>query len=256
MQREKGAYRHDSVESVILILELLAEESAGLTAANISEVLGMRRNKVYRILSALELRGLVERNGRGVYLLGPFAVGLARRLLSCVSIVGHARPILEELARKHGEAVYLTVLRDDDVIFLDMAAGGRHEKASAFVGKRFPSLATAAGKVIRALHSRDLLEKTFGGRKKRERPFDLESVLAELDAIRSRGVAVDEGALDDGICSVATAVRDYAGKVVCALTVLGPSFRMLAGRIEDEIVPSLVEGAELLSMKFGYAKAA
>lgn len=52
------------------------------------------------------------------------------------------------------------------------------------------------------------------------------------------------------------AVRDYAGKVVCALTVLGPSFRMLAGRIEYEIVPSLVEGAELLSMKFGYAKAA
>lgn len=30
---------------------------------------------------------------------------------------------------------------------------------------------------------------------------------------------------------------------------------MVAGRIENEIIPSLVEGAELLSMKFGYAKA-
>jgi hypothetical protein len=35
---------------------------------------------------------------------------------------------------------------------------------------------------------------------------------------------------------------------------LGPAFRLLTDRIENEIVPSLLEGAEMLSMKFGYAK--
>ena len=40
----------------------------------------------------------------------------------------------------------------------------------------------------------------------------------------------------------------------CALTMLGPSFRMLTDRLENEIIPSLMEGAEILSFKFGYAK--
>lgn len=254
MRREEGAYRIDSIESIFAILELLAEDAPGLTAASIAGVLGLSRNKVFRLLSTLENRGFVERDVQGAYSLGPVAAGLARRLLNRVSIICHARPVLEELARKHGEAVYLTVLKDDEVIFLDMAGYALHEKAASFVGKRFPSLATAAGKAIRALQSRDLLEKLCGGRRKRGRGFDLESLFAELDAIRSKGVAVDAGSLEEGMSSVAAAVRDYAGKVVCALTVLGPSFRMLAGRIEDEIVPSLMEGAELLSMKFGYAK--
>ncbi len=33
-----------------------------------------------------------------------------------------------------------------------------------------------------------------------------------------------------------------------------PSFRMVDSRLENEIIPSLIEGAEILSMKFGYAR--
>lgn len=72
--------------------------------------------------------------------------------------------------------------------------------------------------------------------------------------MREHGVAVDFDGLGEGIVSVAVAVRDYAGKVIGALTMLGPSFRMMASRMENEIIPSLREGAEILSMKFGYAK--
>lgn len=52
--------------------------------------------------------------------------------------------------------------------------------------------------------------------------------------------------------SVAVAVRDYAGKVVGAITMLVPSFRAVADRLESEIIPSLQEGADLLSMKLGH----
>ena len=43
-------------------------------------------------------------------------------------------------------------------------------------------------------------------------------------------------------------------KVVGALTLLAPSFRMLADRLEQEIIPSLREGAEILSFKYGHAR--
>ena len=251
MKQEPVLQKTESVEQVITILEMLTEDTPVHTAVTVAGRLGISRNKAFRLLATLEARELVEKDGHGAYTLGIAAAGLARRLLDRVSIIGHARPVLEELARKHGEAVYLSVLKDDDVIFLDVADCARDEWGGSLIGKRFPSLATSAGKAIRALQSRDLLEKLLGGRRKRQRTADLEVTLAELEAIKQNGVAVD---VREGTSSVATAVRDYAGKVVCALTVLGPSVRMMGCRIDKEIAPSLVEGAEELSLKFGYAK--
>jgi DNA-binding IclR family transcriptional regulator len=78
---------------------------------------------------------------------------------------------------------------------------------------------------------------------------------SEMLEIRVTGFAIDNGGMGEGISSVAVAVRDYAGKVVGALTMLGPSFRMLAERIDNEIIPSMQEGADLLSRRFGYLPA-
>jgi IclR family transcriptional regulator, KDG regulon repressor len=49
-------------------------------------------------------------------------------------------------------------------------------------------------------------------------------------------------------------VKDYAGKVVGALMMVGPSIRLFGERLEAEIIPSLQLSAEVLSMKFGYAR--
>ena len=122
MQREEGVNRLNSVGKSIAILELLVKDSAGLTIAHIASELGMRRSTVLGIMSSLEGCGFVARNGQGLYLPDLLAVEVAvGRLLNSVGILSHARPILDGLARKHGEAVYLTVLRDDEVIFLDIA---------------------------------------------------------------------------------------------------------------------------------------
>lgn len=256
MRQEEGLHRLDTAGNSIAIMELFTKNALGLTEAQIASELGIKRSMAFSLISSLENCGFIERTEQGSYHPDLLAVAVALgRLLSKMGILTHARPILDELARKHGEAVYLAVLRDDEVIYLDIADYAQHEKAASFIGKRCPSLSSAAGKAIRALQSRDLLAKLFYGRRKQEKAHDQEILFAELDAIKSSGVAVDMGVLEEGLSSVATVVRDYAGKVVCALMVVGPSFRMVAGRIENEIIPSLVEGAELLSMKFGYAKA-
>jgi DNA-binding IclR family transcriptional regulator len=147
----------------------------------------------------------------------------------------------------------MTVLKDDEVLFLDMADCVQQVKTTAFIGQSFPFFSNAAGKVIKALESREI-EKIFKNRKNKKSPCDLNKLVSELDDIRKKGVAVDFNGLGDGVISVAVAVKDYAGKVIGAITMLGPSFRMLSERLEQEIIPSLIEGADLLSMKLGYAK--
>jgi DNA-binding IclR family transcriptional regulator len=255
MSRSKNTYAVQTVENALDLLETLTEEIPVATLPHLAEKLGISRNKTFRLLATLENRGLVEREEMsGSYHLGLSTLELAQRFLKSASLIRHAHPVMEGLARKHDEAVYMTVLQGEEVLFLDMVDCNRQVKAAPLVGKRFPFFTNAAGKAMKALESRDLLEK-FSKRRRNKGVYpDLASLEKELNAIRERGVAIDSGGLGEGIISVAVAVRDYAGKIVGALTMLGPSFRMLADRLENEIIPSLVEGAEMLSMKFGYAK--
>ncbi len=255
MNREKSAYVVQTVEKALELLEILTEETGDATLPHLANKLGISRNKAFRLLATLENKGLVEREEwSGNYRLGLASVEMAHRFLNCASLIRHAHPIMEGLAKKHDEAVYMTVLRGEEVLFLDMVDCARQVKAAPMLGKRFPFFTNAAGKAIKALESRDMFEKFAKRRRSKESGPDLIRLEDELNRIREQGVAVDLEGLGDGIISVAVAVRDYAGKVVGALTMLGPSFRMVADRLESEIIPSLREGAEMLSIRFGYAR--
>ncbi len=255
VKENKPDYSVRTVNIVFDILELIiADESAQVTIPRLSTTLGISKNKAFRLLASLEKRGLVERDsGNGNYRLGICAVGLSQKILNSSTIIRHAHPVMEGLAKKHEEAVYMTVLKDDEVMFLDMVDCDQKVKAAPLVGQRFPFFSNAAGKAIKALESRDMESLIRRGRKHGGH-CDLPLLESELADIRRKGVAIDCNGLGDGVISVAVAVKDYAGKVVGAITMLGPSFRMLAERLENEIIPSLQEGAEMLSARLGYAR--
>ena len=255
MTCSKGTYNVQSVEKALELLDVLADGPSVATLQQLSEKLNISRNKTFRLLATLEGRGLVEKDEfSGTYTLGLSTVEMAHKFIGNASIIKYAHPVMEGLARKHDEAVYMTVLKGDEVLFLDMVDCGQQIKAASFIGKRFPCFSNAAGKVIKSLESRDLLEKLLKRGNERKKRAELAALEMELNDIREKGVAIDSGGLGEGIITVAVAVRDYAGKVIGALTMLGPSFRMMTDRIDTEIIPSLREGAEMLSMKFGYAR--
>lgn len=255
MFRSKSSYSVQSVEKALDILELLADDSIDATLPHLAEKLGISRNKAFRLLATLEGRGLVLREEHsGVYRVGFDTVGLAQRFIKGVNLIKHAHPVMEELARRHEEAVYLTVLLGEEILFLDMVDGAQAVKTTPLIGKKFPCLSNAPGKVIKALESSDLLEKFFKKGRRKMAPEDLARLETELGEIRKKGVAIDYDGFGEGVIDVAVAIKDYAGKVIGAITLLGPAFRMFAERIENEIAPSMLEGADMLSLKFGYAK--
>jgi len=255
MKLEKNsAYTVKNVNCAIELLEILAENPTSASLIQLTEKIGLNRNNTFRLLATLCEKGVVERDPiNGNYQLGAYSVVLAQKFLRYASVVNYAHPVMEGLARKHHEAVYMTVAKEDEVLFLDMVDCEQHIKAAPLVGKRFPFFTNSAGKVIKALESREFLEKFLSKRSRKLGGADFAKLATELEEIRSRGVAVDNGGLGEGIISVAVAIRDYAGKVVGAITMLGPSFRMLTERLENEIIPSMLEEAEILSGKFGYA---
>jgi len=250
--REKGLYSVQAVVKAIDLLEALAQDGANPTVPVLAKKLEISRSKVFRLLATLEDKGLVDQNPEtGTYHLGMQAFEMAQHILKSDNLIRLAHPVMVELARKLDEAVYITVMNNDEVLFLDMVDSFQQIKAIDLVGRRFPFFTNAAGKVIKSVSSIDLFGRSA---KKRGIPNPKELEL-ELVEIRRKGVAVDFNGLGEGICSVAVVIRDYAGKVVGALTLLAPSFRMLQDRLEQEIIPCMLEGAEELSMKFGYSRA-
>ena len=255
MDREKGTYSVQSVIKAFDLLEALASEDSNATVPMLAKKLDLSRNKVFRLLATLEEKGLIERDEvSGIYRLGLHSFEMAQHILKSASLIRLAHPIMELLARKHDEAVYMTVLNNDEVLFLDMVDSFQQIKTVPLVGRRFPFFTNAAGKAIKAMSSTDVFERMGKRQASKSGIPDLKKLESELRDIRQKGVAVDFGGLGDGICAVAVAIKDYAGKVVGALTLLAPSFRMLQDRLDIEIIPSMLEGAEVLSMKFGYAK--
>ena len=255
MGRRPNTNSDQTLVKAIDLLEILSEDSVNPTAPLLARKLQISSSKLLHILETLETKGLVEHEKEtGIYRLGLSAIGMAQHILKSASILRLAHPILESLARKHDEAVYITVLNNDEVVFLDMVDSFQQVKAVPFVGRRFPIFSNAAGKVIKAMSSTDVLEKFRKSSAARSGINDLKQLESELEDIRRKGVAVDKNCLAEGVCSVAVAIKDYAGMVVGAITLLAPTFRMLQDRLEKEIIPSMLEISEELSMKFGYAK--
>lgn len=250
--KEKGVYSVQAVVKAIDLLEALAQGGENPSLTTLEKKLGLSHNKVFRLLATLEEKGLVERNkATNTYSLGLHAFEMAQHILKSDNLIRMAHPIMVELARKLDEAVYFTVANNDEVLFLDMVDSFQQIKTADLVGKRFPFFTNAAGKVIKSVSSIDL----FGRASKRRGIKDIQQLEVELDEIRRKGVAVDFNGLGEGICTVAVVIRDYAGKVVGALTLLAPSFRMMQDRLDNVVIPCMLEGAEVLSMKFGYSRA-
>lgn len=249
--REKGVYSVQAVVKAIDLLEALAQGGESPSIVVLEKKLGLSHNKAFRLLATLEDKGLVERNKlTGTYNLGLQAFEMAQHILKSDNLIRMAHPIMVELARKLDEAIYFTVANNDEVLFLDMVDSFQQIKTADLVGKRFPFFTNAAGKVIKSVSSIDL----FGRAGKKNGIKNVQQLEVELDEIRRKGVAVDFNGLGEGICTVAVVIRDYAGKVVGALTLLAPSFRMLQDRLDNVVIPCMLEGAEALSMKFGYSR--
>jgi len=251
MIKQPKTYSVQAVIKAIDLLKILAQEENNPSIIVIEKKLDLSRNKTVRLLATLEGKGLIEKdNQTGTYRLGLNSIQMAQHILKSTSLIRLAHPIMTELANKLNEAIYITVMKDDEVLFLDMVDSFQQVKAADLVGRRFPCFTNAAGKVIKSVSSIEL----FGRAGRKKGILNPEELEKELDAIRKSGVAVDFGGLGENICSVAVSIKDYAGIVVGALTLLAPSFRMLQERLEEEIIPSMLEGAAALSMKFGYTK--
>ena len=241
--RDKESYSIQAVENALDVLEALSEIDDDVRISQLSEKLAMNKTSVFRLLATFENRGYVEREERsGKYRLGLSAYEIGQKFLSRMGLLRHARPVVERLARGCNEAVYIAVRRRKEVLFLDMIDTTQKVKIVSLVGKRFPLETTAAGQVLLAFIKGQEKAVSESG----------SPVTNQHTAIRAHGYAQDNGALGEGIASVAAPLFGSGGKLHGAICVVGPDFRLNSDVIQRQVLPPLLDTCGIVSSKLGW----
>ena len=246
-----------SVDRAITVLEILAR----LGGAGVSEVaadIGVHKSTAFRLLSALEERGLVEQaTDRGKYQLGFGILRLASAIPGRLDLVRQARPVLDELAAEFGETVNLAVVRSHYAVNVDQATTSAAVAAQNWVGQLTPLHATSSGKVLLAhlsAQSRKQLLDAAGLPRYTKRTLTTRRALdAALKTVLTDGYATTYEEYEDGLNAIAAPVRDHTGAVVGAVSVSGPAYRLDGARI-GKITEDLRSAANRISDRMGYLR--
>ncbi|MGW3288952.1 IclR family transcriptional regulator [Streptomyces sp. NPDC001002] len=243
-----------SVDRAVSVLEILARHGeAGVT--EIADELDVHKSTAFRLLGVLENRGLVaQAKDRGKYYLGAGVLRLAGAAAVRLDISQEGVPVCRELADELGETVNIAVLDDDAAVNIMQARGTASVTAQNWLGRRTPLHATSSGKVLLAHMSPTLREGLLARSLPRftERTITGSSALrGELEAVVEQGYGITIEELELGLTAVAVPVRAHDGKVIAALSVSGPVYRLNGDRLPEVAKRTVAAGADL-SRRMGY----
>ncbi len=253
MGDEKGNLQ--SVRRAVTALELVAESGA-LGVTELGRRLGVHKATASRLVAALAERGLLERDPlTEKFRLGFGLIRLAGAAMAELDLVRTAHPLLEELAERTSETVNLGVHAGESVVYIDQVTGTRSIVAVSWVGRRTPLHCTSNGKILLAAMDDAEREKVLA-----HAPFTrmTDRTLVEADElrthvrdVRARGYAQTIEELEEGLNAVAAPVHQADGRVVAALSVSGPAFRLRPVDM-PRVARQVMDVADAISRRLGY----
>lgn len=251
---EKSAAAVQSVDRALTVLEIVGKlGSAGVT--EIATELGVHKSTVSRLIAVLESRGFVEQlSDRGKYRLGFAIVRLAGSTSAQMDLAKESQGICDRLSQQSGETTNLAVLDENRIINVVEAHGPAEITLRTWVGQNCPAHATSSGKALLA----DLPPEDVRARMGDPLPTFTANTIAtaaalaaELVRVRETGWASVSEELEVGLNAVGAPVRDNTGRVIAALTVSGPAYRLSKDRF-GVVAEMTVAAAAAISRRLGY----
>lgn len=223
-----------SLNRAIAILNALgspdATRSGGIGVVEIAQLVGREKSQVSRTLKTLADAGFVLRDPHTLrYRLGwrmfTLAAGATNERL--LTLAPH---VLRQLVSRVRESVHLSVLQGREVHTVMSETPARAIQAAEWIGRGTPLFCTSAGRVLLFDHveadARALVEPFDPTDAGPNAPLDVDDMLARLQQARELGFAGIDEEFEAGHTAVAAPVRDFAGRVIAAVNISIPKFRL------------------------------
>jgi DNA-binding IclR family transcriptional regulator len=238
MVTDNEKYILSSVDNALTVLNLFFVHEE-LTATEIAKILGTNRSSIFRFLVTLENRGYLTKDEHSRYRLGIKLFTLGQLAKSRMELNRLIHPYLEELSEKTGETAHLVILEGYTAVFTDKVVGNAALKMDTPLGVSYTAHVTGGGKAILA-YSDDAFVEDYKQEATYERLTansiaDSAELEKALQNVRVNGYATDEEEAEIGLTCIAVPVIDEQGKAIAAISVSGPTTRILAAK--DKTVP-------------------
>jgi IclR family KDG regulon transcriptional repressor len=193
--QKKGAKK--SIEKALDLLEALKERD-NLGVTELSNILGLNKNNVFRLLATLEVKGLIEQDPEtGHYRLGVKTLLLEYSFIKNLTILNQAKQFVKQLRNKTNETVYLSLMHQNDIVYFYSKDSKSSVLVNSRIAKRYPASETAPGRAI--LRAKKELGDIF--------EYDFED-------------------LEPEVAEIATVIRDESDYPVAALSIVAPISRL------------------------------
>lgn len=234
-----------SVDRALEVMIYLYHEGKETSITKIATDLGVYKSTVYRTLVTLENRGFVRKNPETErYWLGNRLFVLGKGVENRMGLPEIVRPYAKKLYDAYCEVVNVSVLErnpDDvyrSVIILKEESPNQVLTVNPPVGSSSECHCSSVGKCLLAFGSKidlSVYENVSLTAHTAHTITSADALRAELAKIRSDGYAVDREELEMGLTCIGAPILDRSGVALAAISLSGPTSRMLAGDLDERV---------------------
>jgi IclR family transcriptional regulator, acetate operon repressor len=224
-----------SAMRLVALFEALAKSEEGVSLAELSTTIAAPKSSLLGILRSMVTLGYME-HGHGLYRLGPKSFRLAADILAIRRFPNLVRPILQDLAAKSGETVFLVVLDHlaQRVTYADIIDSANPVRYTVPTGTTRPLYVSSGGLMFLAYQDPAWIDAYIGST-----PLEPltartitnpEQLRERLATIRREGFAISLGETVPGAAGIAAPIFHADGSVTAGLLIGAP-----LDRFEEEL---------------------
>lgn len=249
-----GSRTIGAVETTLAILEEVRTRE-GAQVSELADALDVSKSSVHHHLSTLKKQNFVTKRD-GSYHLGSGLLIYGGTARTTQEIFEAKRRNVDQIAHETGETVRLVVENSGHGLTLYQSVGDSVTDPYTHVGMLEPLHSTAAGKAF--LSALPVEEVDVILRERNLTKFTSNTITVteelheELQKIRSRGVAFDEGEQFPDIRCVATTVESDGGNLLGSISISAPADRMPDDRFRERLPRLLRDSAESIEQLSEY----
>jgi IclR family transcriptional regulator, KDG regulon repressor len=247
-----------SVKNALRILKSFTMDEPEKKIGDLAESLGLNKSTVSRTMATLASEGFVYKNPETKrYRLGYSILSLSGIVNNNMDIYRESMPIINKLVETAGETSHISIIDNLEVIYLQKVECNHPVRVLTHVGRRNPLYCTSSGKVLLAFSKElELLDQVIEkGLKQytKNTITDPKKLTEHLKEIRHNGYAYSFEEYNEGVHSIAAPVYDYRGRVIAALSMVGPKQRIQQQRLNN-LAKRVIHAADEISSRMGYWK--
>jgi DNA-binding IclR family transcriptional regulator len=248
-----------SIEVGVPLLQALANHGAPMMLRDLALKTGMPAAKAHRYLVSFVRTGLVVQDAQsGRYDLGHFALELGLASLARLDAVRAATPVLDALNEELGETVALAVWGNMGPTIVRWVESRRPINVNLRTGSVMPLLHSAIGlcfvsfsdspQVASRVDAELKLNATTTESRGATSRSELDALVAEA---REHGMSRAVGSVLPGINAFCAPIFDREGKMVVAITALGPA-SLFPSAWGGPIPRAIASAAQTISHRLGW----